>query len=116
VLPKLKNRVYFEISSFEILKEYDILLDDIYKVLEKHNSYKIRVTGYTDIQGNNIFNKNLSLKRANAVKNELIKRGINNNSIIISFVATPPNDIIDILKDKNLSRCVAFEWEKKDSD
>ena len=116
VLPKLKDRVYFEKSSFEILKEYDLLLDKIYKLLKLHNSYKIRITGYTDIVGSNLFNKNLSLQRANEVKDKLVKRGINKDSIIISFVATPPNDILDVSKYKNLSRCVGFNWEMKSSE
>ncbi len=116
LLPKFKDRIYFEVSSFEISEKYNIILDNIYKLLKIHNSYKIRITGYTDIQGDTLFNKNLSFKRANSVKTELIKRGINKKSIIISFVAAPPNDILDTLTQKNISRCVAFNWEINSSE
>jgi len=113
VLPKLKNRVYFDIASSQIKPQYIKLLDDIANLVETHNSYNIKITGYTDIIGNSSFNKILSSRRAYRVRNELIKRGININSIIITNQATPPKDISNVSKERELSRCVGFNWEMK---
>jgi len=116
ILPKLKERIYFDISSSEIKEKYNKLLDNISRLSNIHNSYNIKITGYTDILGSSIFNTNLSSKRANTVKDALIKRGINKNSIIITNLATPPKDISDVSKERELSRCVGFNWEMKSSE
>jgi len=49
--------------------------------LAGHDVSKITVEGYTDSSGSAAFNQVLSEKRANAVKDEMIKDGINGNII-----------------------------------
>lgn len=56
-------------------------LDNVAKVLLAHNSYKIKVSGYTDSSGSDALNLALSKKRAQAVKEYLIHDGVAANRI-----------------------------------
>jgi len=112
-LPIFKNRVYFEISSSKIEDRYNTILDEI-KILVKKYNYPIEITGYTDNIGKKILNQKISFQRAVNVRDELIKRGVPKDMIIVNFKVTPPDDV-DYLNNENsraLSRCVAFEWFK----
>jgi outer membrane protein OmpA-like peptidoglycan-associated protein len=57
-------------------------LDVIAEFLVNNKSAKIGVYGYTDTQGNPDYNKRLSQRRADFVKNYLIKKGANPNQIV----------------------------------
>ena len=45
--------------------------------------YKIIVTGFTDSQGNEVFNEKLSEFRANTIKSYLVGRGLEASRIIV---------------------------------
>jgi outer membrane protein OmpA-like peptidoglycan-associated protein len=51
--------------------------------LEKDKNTKVLVVGFTDNIGNATSNKILGLKRANRVKNILLKNGVAKNRIIV---------------------------------
>jgi OmpA-OmpF porin, OOP family len=51
-------------------------LDNVAKILNKHSSYKLKVSGYTDSDGGEAANLELSKKRAKAVKDYLVSYGI----------------------------------------
>ena len=65
--------VLFDLNSFRVKREY---YKDLYKIvrhIEANPSAKIEITGFTDIQGSEDFNLNLSEKRANSVYKVLIE-------------------------------------------
>lgn len=74
----IKKQIRFATRSAKILgRESFAILDDVAQVLKDMPFLKkLRVEGHTDSQGNDEFNQTLSEKRAQAVKAELIKRGI----------------------------------------
>jgi len=49
--------------------------------LTTHTNFKSKIVGYTDSQGSDAYNKKLSERRANAVKNVLIQEGVNANQL-----------------------------------
>ena len=49
---------------------------------------KVQVLGYADRLGDESYNQTLSQKRANAVKNELVKQGIPADAIIVAGMGT----------------------------
>ena len=72
----LKN-VLFESNSFALRSESTGTLDELSAMLMSHPAMKIRITGYTDSNGDETYNLNLSANRAKAVYDYLVKKGIN---------------------------------------
>ena len=58
-------------------------LGKLIQFLEKLSEYKLLITGHTDSQGDSELNMILSLDRANALKNYLMDKGINEDLIAI---------------------------------
>jgi outer membrane protein OmpA-like peptidoglycan-associated protein len=71
------QQVQFDTSKATIKKISDKLLDEVTGVLKEHPEItKIEVQGHTDDRGGADLNDKLSEARANAVREWLIKRGI----------------------------------------
>lgn len=51
-------------------------LDEVAAILKKHTTLRLRIDGYTDNSGQPATNKQLSQRRADAVKNYLLSKGI----------------------------------------
>jgi outer membrane protein OmpA-like peptidoglycan-associated protein len=75
---EIKKQIKFGTGSAKILgKESFAILDDVAQALRDATFIKkVRIEGHTDSQGNDATNLRLSQNRADAVKAELIKRGI----------------------------------------
>jgi outer membrane protein OmpA-like peptidoglycan-associated protein len=66
----------FDTGSAELPEEYSSKIKEMYNYL-KYNNKHVKVIGHTDSVGSNASNDELSKKRANVVKNELVRLGIN---------------------------------------
>lgn len=79
----LKNIFYKTNSSYLEKSSYDEL-DRIFALLNVEKSIaKVTITGYTDNKGKESYNQWLSEKRAQNVKNYLVKKGIDENRLIV---------------------------------
>jgi outer membrane protein OmpA-like peptidoglycan-associated protein len=67
-------RFNFEFNSAKIDKKYYPQIKKLADVLKNNKSIKIEIQGYTDNTGSYVYNKELSLKRANALREILIKK------------------------------------------
>ncbi len=76
------ERVYFDFAKFDIHKDVADL-SGIVNFLNKNSKCSIHIVGHTDSRGNEEYNENLGLMRAEIVKNEFIKRGVNPAQITI---------------------------------
>lgn len=74
-------QVNFEFDKTELLPEANKVLDDVAETLKRDKNIKIILTGHTDSLGNTRYNQNLSLRRANVVKNYLLEKGIEQERI-----------------------------------
>ncbi len=78
------NFILFDFDKFET-NEYNNNLNLISSYLVKNNKIKIKITGYTDMQGSQEYNLILSKKRAMFVKNYLVKKGATENQIQVEY-------------------------------
>lgn len=74
--------LYFDLNKHDIRKDAEIILTKNIEVLKKHTMLNIDLVGNTDARGSNSYNVRLSELRAIAVKNYLIRNGINKKRII----------------------------------
>jgi len=69
--------VLFATDRYEIRPEYEGLLDDVAGVLRANPNLRIRIEGHTDSRASDGYNQTLSERRAGAVEDALVARGIN---------------------------------------
>jgi outer membrane protein OmpA-like peptidoglycan-associated protein len=70
------NKIQFQYGKSLIKKRSYRLLDDLVKVAKECEKSQLIIAGHTDASGSRRMNKNLSQKRADAVRVYLIKSGI----------------------------------------
>lgn len=71
--------VTFEFNKATLTKESETVLEKAYNAMAANPDVQIVITGHTDNVGDQKSNQVLSLKRAQAVKNWLVKKGIASN-------------------------------------
>lgn len=76
--------VYFDYGSHQLKEEAYPVLDKAAKMMNDEGALKLYITGYTDDRGSEGFNLELSLNRANAVKDYLITKGVSGENVIVS--------------------------------
>jgi outer membrane protein OmpA-like peptidoglycan-associated protein len=86
----LSSAAAFETSGSKLSVEGQAEVKDFAEKLEGRDVSKITVDGYTDSSGSSDFNQKLSEKRANAVKDEMVKNGI--DASLITVVGHGEND------------------------
>lgn len=110
----LKN-VYFGFASSKISSKEAQKLDGIVNILNENANFSIEVAGFTDALGPASYNKVLSEKRAKAVSNYLIQKGIDAKRVVIkgygetNFIAINKNpDGSDAPEGRKYNRRVEF--------
>ena len=58
---------------------------EIIKIIKSHSDLRIQVTGHTDSDGTNTYNKHLSKRRAESIIKYFTKRGLRRDRIVIDF-------------------------------
>jgi outer membrane protein OmpA-like peptidoglycan-associated protein len=70
------NSVQFAVGSYEIPEDAKFALYDLAKLMKKQSNIKIKIEGHTSDEGDANFNQQLSEKRAKAVVDFLVSKGI----------------------------------------
>lgn len=76
-VPLVMNNLYFVFNSDEILEENSSDLIKLFNTLTHYKDLVVRIGGHTDSKGSEFYNYALSEKRAIAVVNWLVEKGIN---------------------------------------
>jgi len=76
ILVRLKNELLFETDSDVVRPEAMKHLADLAEVLAKYPDEHIEVLGFTDSTGSEEHNRDLSARRAEAVRRVLVARGV----------------------------------------
>ena len=66
--------VYFAFDKSNIIDFYKHQIDSVVLVLNAHPAYTVEIQGHTDSKGSDEYNEGLSMRRANEVKDFLIKK------------------------------------------
>jgi outer membrane protein OmpA-like peptidoglycan-associated protein len=91
VLRTAFDNLEFESGKDIILEVSKVALDELADVLIKKATWKLEISGHTDNIGGENFNLVLSKKRAEALKNYLIFKGVDTNRLItLYFGETQP--------------------------
>lgn len=78
----LFDGINFKFDSAELSHKATTILENIIHILNEYSGIKIEIQGHTDSVGDLIYNDKLSFRRANTVKNYLIKKGISDQRLI----------------------------------
>jgi outer membrane protein OmpA-like peptidoglycan-associated protein len=73
--------VFFDFDKAEITPEAHGVIAAAVDAAKKNGAIRIRITGHTDTVGTQSYNQRLSERRANAVKNEMVRLGMNTADI-----------------------------------
>ena len=71
----------FNFNEFNIKKSNIPLLDRLAELLNDNKEYNIQIIGHTDDIGEDLYNLDLSEKRAMTIYNEMVKRGVDSNRL-----------------------------------
>ena len=77
--------IYFDHDKSEIKAEFHEYLSKMARILEGIHDLRIKVTGHTDAVGTDEYNIGLSERRARAIKEFFLERGINEDKLEIDF-------------------------------
>ena len=83
--------INFKTNSAEILTGSYVILDRAVKVLQDYPDVNLEISGHTDSRGKPDYNRDLSQRRADAVKNYFVGRGIKSDRLTsIGYGLTRP--------------------------
>jgi outer membrane protein OmpA-like peptidoglycan-associated protein len=72
----LSEAILFEIAQYQLRAEAQEVLDNVANFIKERTHKDISVEGHTDNRGDKAYNQRLSKKRAKAVTEALVKRGV----------------------------------------
>lgn len=76
-----QNKIYFDFDQSTIKQSFTTILDQHAKYLLAHPSFNIMVEGHADERGTAIYNFGLGERRALAIKDYLVQRGVASSQI-----------------------------------
>lgn len=92
VVIKVTDRVFFDFDKSELREEGKNVLDQQAAWFKDHSDEMIIVEGHTDVRGKAGYNMRLGQRRADAVKNYLMSKGISASRIrAVSYGETRPD-------------------------
>jgi outer membrane protein OmpA-like peptidoglycan-associated protein len=94
LITKLKSDILFDSGKAGLKPQAGTNLDQMAAILKKYPENVITIKGYTDSTGSAKINKELSEKRAQSVKEELVKGGVPGNTISVVGMG-PDNPVSD---------------------
>lgn len=81
VILTLTGGVLFTFGSDELMPQAEERLDNLAQVLKQSPDAKFKIEGHTDSKGSEEYNQELSERRAKAVKDYLVSKGVSEQSI-----------------------------------
>jgi len=70
------NNIFFDLDKFDLGEKSRTELDKMARFLQDNPTLQVEISGHTDDQGTDVYNQQLSQKRAKAVGEYLLKKGV----------------------------------------
>lgn len=104
------NSIQFDFDSAKIKPEFYPVLDESIRALQTHSANKVIIEGHTCSIGTHEYNMQLSERRATAVKNYLVQKGITDARLSIE-VFGPDKPVADnkSKQGRQMNRRVEFQ-------
>lgn len=103
------NNIFFDFADFNLLPNSFAELNRVVELMQNNPNLKIKIEGHTDDVGTQERNLKLSNKRANSVKEYLIKKGISEKRLeTIGYGKSKPIDKTDSDEARKKNRRVEF--------
>lgn len=77
--------IYFDYDKAELKQEYFNYLSDMARIVNDHTDLRIKITGHTDSDGSDAYNKDLSARRAKSIQDYFVKQGVPISKLEIDF-------------------------------
>jgi outer membrane protein OmpA-like peptidoglycan-associated protein len=109
IIVEFSDKVLFEFDKSNLNEGAKGNIDKLVKILEKYPDTNIEVQGHTDNTGTDSYNMSLSKRRASAVSNYLINRGISSRRTSTKgYGESAPNYSNDSEESRSQNRRVEF--------
>jgi len=79
----VRLHVNFDYNKSSISQSYMSEINNVVSFMKENSNYSVALEGHTDARGSEEYNLALSLRRANAVANEMIRQGIDKEKITV---------------------------------
>ena len=112
----LNGDANFEFNKSVLLPNAYVVLDSLVSTMLKHHDYKWEIGGYTDGIGSVNYNIKLSQKRAQAVVDYLVSKGIKNHNLnVVGYGKANPIATNDTPEGRSMNRRVEIKVISKDN-
>ena len=103
--------IYFEYDKDNIQEQYEAYLIEMIRMVKSHSDLRILITGHTDSDGSDVYNIDLSKRRAAALVRFFEKNGLAKSRVEIDFKGEKePVDRNDTDTGKQKNRRVDFRF------
>ncbi|MEG5063742.1 OmpA family protein [Microcoleus sp. B3-A4] len=105
---KITTRIYFEQGTTKLDSTDEEIIASVKKFMDQYPQKQIKIIGHSDRSGELATNQQLSLRRAAAVRDALVRQGADPKRLQTVGIPNPPADV-EPNQPRILSRCVLFE-------
>jgi len=105
---KITSRIYFQQGTTKLDSTYGEIIASVKKFMDQYPHKQIKIIGHSDGTGELATNQQLSLRRAAAVRDALVRQGADPKRLQTIGSPNPPPGL-EPNQPRLLSRCVLFE-------
>jgi OOP family OmpA-OmpF porin len=103
--------IYFDYDKSEIKPEFHPFLNKLIHVVEGHSDLRVKVTGHTDSDGSDAYNDGLSKRRAQAIIDYFVSKGLSADRLEFDFRGEKsPADTNQTPEGRQRNRRVDFQF------